>query len=350
VSPGSPIEDKLLNSEQAATIAEKILILLNDENQQQPHPANNWLQNRVLSNHYHVRKNHQQDFHRLARFLTNNAIGLVMGGGGARGFAHFGVWLALKKAGIPIDMFGGTSMGASMAAVCAIDWDRESLVNFHSHTVTEAPFKQFTLPLISLINSKKLDFLFGECYGELCIEDLWVKYFCVSANLSRSEIMIHREGTLWQALRASSAIPGILTPHIHQQGLLVDGGLMNNLPGDIMRQHCRYVIVSDVSTNEDFTWPEKTFPSPLKVLLHRYSPFRKPLEVPGIIDIMMRSVLLSSTQKAKQIKAEADLYLNPPVGEFDMMDFTNLERLIDIGIIHTESVLAENDILQKLAS
>ena len=161
--------------------------------------------------------------------------------------------------------------------------------------------------------------------------------------------MLHREGRLWQALRASVALPGILTPWIHQQGLLVDGGLINNLPGDIMRQHCRYVIVSDVSFNKDFTYPGKSFPSPWKVLLHRYSPFRKTLEVPGIVDILMRSVLLSSAQKAKQAKAEADLYLNPPVGEFDMMDFTKLEKLIDIGVLHTESVLAENDIWKKFA-
>ena len=350
VSLISPIEDKLLNSNQVTTIAEKVLILLNDENQQQPHPANIWLKNRELSNHYNVRNNHQPDFYRLARFLTNNAIGLVMGGGGARGHAHFGVWLALKNAGIPIDMFGGTSMGASIAAVCAMGWDRDSLAKFNSRTIKEAPFKQYTLPLISLVNSKLMNALYRESYGDLCIEDLWVKYFCVSANLSRSEIMIHRAGTLWHALRASSALPGVLTPQIHQQELLVDGGLINNLPGDIMRQHCRYVIVSDVSTNEDFTYPEKMIPSPWKVLLHRYSPFRKPLEVPGIIDILMRSVLLSSKQKSNQVKAEADLYLNPPVGEFNMMDFTVMERLIDIGIMHTESVLAENDNWKKFTN
>lgn len=344
----SPVEDKLLNSNEAVTIAEQILILLNDKNQQRPRSARNWVKNRLLTDHHHVRKDHQQDIHRLARFLTNNAIGLVMGGGGARGYAHFGVWLALKKAGIPIDMFGGTSMGASMAAKCVTGWDRESLIKFDSRTITGSPFKKFTLPLISLVNSKKLDALYAESFGEIRIEDLWEKFFCVSANLSRSEMMIHREGKLWHALRASAALPGILTPQIYHHELLVDGGLMNNLPGDIMRRYCRYVIVSDVSSNKDLFYSEDKFPSPWKVLLHRYSPFRKTLEVPGIIDILMRSISLSSSQKAKQVKDAADLYLNPPVDDYDIMDFTVLDKLIDIGFAHADSVLTDSDFLQKL--
>ena len=345
----SPVEDKLLNSNEAVTIAEQILILLNDKNQQWPRSARNWVKNRLLTDHHHVRKDHQQDIHRLARFLTNNAIGLVMGGGGARGYAHFGVWLALKKAGIPIDMFGGTSMGASMAAKCVTGWDRESLIKFDSRTIAGSPFKKFTLPLISLVNSKKLDALYAESFGEIRIEDLWEKFFCISANLSRSEMMIHREGKLWHALRASAALPGILTPQIYHNELLVDGGLMNNLPGDIMRRYCRYVIVSDVSSNKDLLYSEEKFPSPWKVLLHRYSPFRKTLEVPGIIDILMHSISLSSTQKAKQVKDAADLYLNPPVDDYDMMDFTVLDKLIDIGFAHADSVLTDNNFLQKLS-
>src|SRR6185503_12748173 len=79
----------------------------------------------LFANHYHLRAGHQADVARVARFIAGRAVGLVLAGGGARGFAHIGIIKALKEAGVPFDQLGGTSMGAIIAAGLAREWSLE---------------------------------------------------------------------------------------------------------------------------------------------------------------------------------------------------------------------------------
>jgi len=163
------------------------------------------------------------------------------------------------------------------------------------------------------------------------IEDLWTNFFCVSCNLTTLEMVIHRQGHLGNAIRASGAIPGILEPVLDNRNLLIDGGILNVLPGDIMRQFCNTVIVVDVAGDMDLTVNYDNLPSPWKVLQHRILPFKQNIKIPSIFDILTASMLLSSLQKWKIVKEDADLYLRPPVGQFGLLEAKAYKELVTIG-------------------
>src|SRR5690349_6763327 len=191
----------------------------------------------LFSNHHHLRAGHQADVARVARFIAGRAVGLVLAGGGARGFAHIGIIKALKEAGVPFDQLGGTSMGAIIAAGIAREWSLEEMRDrMRAVFVDDNPLSDFTLPLIALVKGKKVSARLREHFDEVCIEELPLPFFAVSSNLTTGRIHIHRDGKLWRALRASVALPGILPPVTHHGHLLVDGGVMNNLPVDVMRE------------------------------------------------------------------------------------------------------------------
>src|SRR5689334_8140536 len=98
------------------------------------------------------------DLDRLARFLDGKAVGLVLGGGGARGFAHIGVIRALEEAGVPIDRVGGTSMGAVIGALYSRGFDWKDMVRLNRWGwVKYQPHKLYTLPMISLVSSRKAE-------------------------------------------------------------------------------------------------------------------------------------------------------------------------------------------------
>ncbi len=325
------IEKTLLNEPHRISIASQLLVLLHPDDQKLPFGTQQGLSVRSVKNHHHIRWDHEPDFERLARFISGRAIGLVLGGGGARGFAHFGVFLAFKELGIPIDMIGGTSMGAIVGAQCAANWDKDTFLRINKKGVRKSPFKAYTLPLISLTSSKRVNALLKMGIGEIQIEDLWTNFFCVSSNLTTSEMVIHRQGHLRNALKASGAAPGILEPVKTGHDLLVDGGILNNLPGDIMREFCSTVIVVDVSGKQDLTLDYDTVPSPWELLWSRIWPFKQAIQTPSILDILMASTLLSSTQKTNKVKADADLYLRPPVDSFGLFEVTALEELVELG-------------------
>jgi NTE family protein/lysophospholipid hydrolase len=147
---------------------------------------------------------------RLARILAGRANGLALGGGGARGFAHIGVIRAIEEAGIPIDMICGVSMGAVIAGQYALGCGWESMVRMNKTEIGASLGADLTLPLISLSSGRRFRRALKSFFAKTDIEDLWLNYFCVSCNLSTSELMIHRRGSLWTQINASNAIPGIL--------------------------------------------------------------------------------------------------------------------------------------------
>ena len=311
---------------------DQTLVLLHPNANQLPSNTRRWLLERQVKSHHHIRWQTEADFERLARFISGRAIGLVMGGGGARGFAHYGIFMALKEAGVAIDMIGGTSMGAIMGAQCAADWDIETVRRVNKKGLIELnPLKKYTLPIISLTKTQRHEDNLKMTFGDKQIEDLWTNFFCVSSNLTTCEMVIHQQGTLWKAIRASGAIPGIIEPMLENGNLLIDGGVLNNLPGDVMRQFCHTVIVIDVSCETHLSVNYDKMPSPWAVLLSRILPFKKTIHIPSIFDVLIGANSLASSQQINKVKADADFYLHPPVDKFGMLEFTAMEQLIEIG-------------------
>jgi predicted acylesterase/phospholipase RssA len=272
---------------------------------------------------------------RLARRLSGQTISLVLSGGAARGFAHLGVFRALDELGIQIDFIGGTSMGALMGAGYAMGLGYEEMVEIAREFANPRGILDYTLPLVSLMASKKVTKVLIELFGDLTIEDLWLPYFCVSSNLSQAEPVIHQEGLLWKSVRASTAIPGVFLPVLHEGDVLADGGAMNNFPVDILRE--RYAGQTIIGVNVSLSREKEEayqFGAGLsgwRVLWHKVNPFTKPIQAPKLVPHLMRALEINSAYQIKSNKSMVDLLIQPDVKEFGMLDFAEYGAISEIG-------------------
>lgn len=340
----STVERALLADDGGASAARRTLVLLHAEDTLLPADTRRWLAARRVESHHHLRPGRAADYARLARVLTGNAIGVVLGGGGARGFAHLGVIRALREAGIPIDLIGGTSMGALIGVQPALGWDDARMMQVNRRAFVDnkpVSFRDYTFPAYALVDSSRLERNLIGPFGDTRIEDLWTGYFCVSSNLTRAESVVHREGPVWRAVRASISVPGVFAPVLVGNDLLVDGGVLNNLPGDVMRQlGGGWVIAVDVSLGRELEVPEDALPSPWRMLLDWLNPFRRRTERPNIVNMMIRTTLLASVQRTGGMKQQVDLYVQPPVGRFGLMQFRAFEAIAEAGYAHARAQLA----------
>ena len=345
--PGQgPVAARWLAQEQRPT-ARTELVLLHDDHRPQPSDTQAWLDAYPIETHHHVRLTRGEDYERLARFLTGRAISLVLSGGGAKGFAHIGVIRAFREAGIPIDHVGGTSMGSIIAGHVALGHDIPTMTDrLREGFLRQKLYLDTTVPLVALISAHKLVSMLKGMFGDTRIEDLWTRYFCVSANLTRAEAMVHRDGPLWLGVRASISVPGVVPPVFHNGDLLVDGGVLNNLPADVARSIAPgRVIAVDVASKVDLTGPEATVPSlsGWRLLWSRLNPFGPKQEVPTILDILTRTAMLTTISNAEAVKASADLYLQPPTQGISLFDWSALDRLIEAGYRYTLEQLEQRD-------
>jgi NTE family protein len=308
------------------------LVLLHDGNIMRGAAAR-WLAVQPGIPHHHITGT--ADIARVARMLTGRGVGLVLSGGGARGFAHIGVVKALRESGVPIDLVGGTSMGGILAAGVAQCWSVEELkARFHAAFVEAKPLRDYTLPFVSLVSGRKVSRLLRKDCGEIDIEDLPLTFFCVSSNLTTGHSMVHRRGLLWLWLRASVAIPGVLPPVVHKGEVLVDGGTMNNLPVDAMRELGRGPVIGvDVGADRAFTTDSDEVDVPLPWQLMSWLRVRR--HRPNIFQILWRAGMVNSSAMTAAHREKTDLLLQPPLAQIDMLNWSAFERAIAAGYEYT---------------
>ncbi|XP_032689620.1 neuropathy target esterase sws isoform X5 [Odontomachus brunneus] len=243
---------------------QKELVLLHKEqNGQRPTNTVQWLNMRSwVSSHHHIQcpkrmftrrsqyrinelyskvlmsePNVHSDFSRLARWLTGTSVGLVLGGGGARGAAHVGMLKAIVEAGIPIDMVGGVSIGAFMGAL----WCMEKNITTTTQKAREWSKKMtqwwrqildLTYPMTSMFSGKDFNKTIQQTFGDTYIEDLWLPYFTITTDITDSCMRTHTHGLLWRYIRGSMTIAGVFPPICDpiDGHLLVDGCYVNNVP------------------------------------------------------------------------------------------------------------------------
>jgi predicted acylesterase/phospholipase RssA len=329
----TPIEEALFGQSAAAVLAEKELILLRSSRRTTPSGTAAWLAARHVDRHSNIALEGNDDIGRLARMLSGHAVTLVLGGGGARGFAHIGVIRAIREARIPIDAVGGTSIGAIIGALVALRWDDERILQSCKRAfVDDRPLDDFTFPLFALLRGEKLGRTLRHYMGDVDIVDLWLPYFCVSTNLSRGRMEPHHSGTLWRAVKASATLPGILPPVIKQSELHVDGGVLDNLPVGVMK---RFVggntIAVGVSVTQEFTVPVDSFPTTLQYLRSRLAGQAKHINLPTLSNLLIQTITLDSNRGAGELQDGTDLYLTPPIQAFDLLDWKAFYKLVDIG-------------------
>lgn len=320
------------------------LLLLHPARATTPIGSQGWLNRIQPDRHHHLRRGHERDFARLARALTGQSIGLALGGGGAKGMAHLGVFKALQEAGIPVDLIAGTSIGAIMGATLALDWSLEEMTQVGRQVFLEQNISgDYQLPFYALIKGQRKEAVLRELF-DYQIEDLWYDFRCVSCDLSTNQMHVHTQGSLWRALMASSALPGVFPPFIEGGRFLVDGALINNLPGDLLRAGgAQFLISVDVNNAREIFTEEEQFPTGRAVMRHRLLGQKRRLpRLPSIGQTFMRSTYLASTQHAQQVLAEADLPLQPPVKRIGLLAWDKMELAVEAGYQHTQAYLAEH--------
>lgn len=314
------------------------LVLLHPHDRLAPSGSAAFLEGRTLALHHHVRIGDWGDSARLARQITGHAVGLVLSGGGARGFAHLGVLRALAEAGVPVDMVGGCSIGAIVGAGAAMQWEAfEAEPRLRRAFVDSNPVNDFTLPLVALTAGRRVTRRLREAFGERRIEDMWLPYYGVTTNLTEGRLAVHREGPLWSWLRASVAIPGIMPPWVDEAGtVFADGGVLDNLPVTPMRALGRGAIIAvDVGEAPAFSAPGAR---PEESTFERLFLRRRP-RMPSIFQILLRAGTVKSPAGELLGPGLADLLLRPPVESIDFLDWKAFDRAVAIGLDHARAEL-----------
>jgi predicted acylesterase/phospholipase RssA len=317
--------------------------------------AGPWLEDGVVGAHHWLRLGDESDIRRLARVMAKRSVGVVLSGGGAKGFAHLGVLRALDVAGVPVDAAGGTSIGAVMAGAAAFGWETaareaKAIANF-----AETRFLiGLTLPVVALSSGRRLTGLLRhpDNFGERAIEDLPRPFFCVSTNLSSGRPVVHRQGPLWWAVRASISIPGVLPPVWSDGDLLADGGIVDDVPVDIMGAGLADRIVAvDLQPAEDGPHPAEFSPtaSGWRLLADRMRG-RGRQRVPSALQVVGRAstIGMAHSQRLAADSDAADLWLRPPTASVRALDFKNAPSLIEPAYRYACELLERSPILADL--
>lgn len=245
-----------------------------------------------------------------------------------------------------MDLAGGTSMGAVIAAGIAADWGQETLLTRNRQAfMKDHPLNDYNLlPTVSLLKGQRIDRLLRGNLGEINIEDLWLPFFCVSSNLTQANMTVHRRGPLWKAVRASLTIPGILPPVVYGDDLHVDGATFNNLPVDVMRgSGAGRIIAADIDARKSFHLDYSELPSSWDVLMSRILPTRKRIKAPGMVDTVFKASFLGGTHQ-RDAARKADLYFNPDVTQIRLLDFGSFDEVVQIGYRHALEKLEETNL------
>ena len=248
-------------------------------------------------------------------------IALVLGGGAARGFAHVGVIRALEQEKVPIDLIVGTSVGSLIGAIYAYDmnsfeleWtafllEKDSLFDY-------GMFTAFTG--MGVAKGDKLEEFVKSKVPVLDIENLKIPFAAVAADLNRGTRVVLDKGSVARAVRASSAIPGVFPPVDHQGKMLVDGGVIDNIPVSVAREKGADIVIAvDISEN----------------VIN--------FNIANLLDVMLQSIAIMGAENAKYRKREADVLIAPKIGDVGMLDFTQKKRCMMAGIEATQKVMPD---------
>jgi NTE family protein len=280
---------------------------------------------------------------------TPPRIGLVLSGGGARGFAHVGVLQILDSLNIPVHFITGTSMGSIVGGLYSIGYsglDLDSLVKSIDWTIifSDQPPREklayfekqdvgrFQLSLQTrnykiqepsgLIFGQKISLLLTRLitpqYNDVNFDELPIPYRCIAADLITGNEVVLDQGSLPKAIRSSMSVPSIFTPVEWGDSLLVDGGVLNNLPVDVAREMgASHIIAVNVS-----------------------APLRSKENLSGAISILYQSLSLAANIKEKENLLKSDIVITPDLQGFSATDFA--ENKIRIMIERGKAAARKN--------
>lgn len=287
------------------------------------------------------------DFHRLARRLCGRSIGLVLGGGGARGISHVGIIRALEEAGVPIDIVGGTSIGAFIGGLYARDAEVVGMYGrakrFAGRMGSMWRFAlDLTYPSVSYTTGHEFNRGIFKTFGNAQIEDFWINFYCNTTNISKSRAEIHTSGYAWRYIRASMTLAGMIPPICDDGSMLLDGGYIDNLTVAHMKSlGADLVFAIDVGSLDDDS-PQQ-FGDSLSgfwAVLQRWNPFSTAPNPPTLSEIQGRLAYVSSVDALERAKVTPGvLYMRPPIDAYATLDFAKFDEIYEVGYSYGKEFL-----------
>ncbi|KAL0580670.1 phosphatidylcholine and lysophosphatidylcholine phospholipase [Marasmius crinis-equi] len=282
---------------------------------------------------------HVNDFSRLARRICGKSIGLVLGGGGARGIAHLGLIRALEEYGIPIDHIGGTSIGSFIGGLYAREGDilssagRAKQFSGRMGNIWRI-LSDVTYPIVAYTTGHEFNRSIYKAFYDLHIEDMWLPFYCNTTNINTSRMEIHDTGYAWRFIRGSMTLVGLLPPLCHNGSMLVDGGYVDNLPVSTMvSMGASAVFACDVGSIDDNS--PRNFGDSVSgwwLFINRWNPFSAARYVPAITEIQSRLAYVSSVKTLEDAKVTPGcLYIQMPVQDYGTLQFSKFEELQKVG-------------------
>ncbi|MBN1265559.1 MAG: patatin-like phospholipase family protein [Anaerolineales bacterium] len=260
------------------------------------------------------------------------SVGLALGGGGARGLAHIGVLRVLEREHIPIDYLSGTSMGGVLAALFASGMNSQQLEQ-EAEKMNEVSFLlkliDFEIPERGLLKGGNLSEYLAGCVGsDQRFEDLPIKLGLTAVDIRRGIEVTMISGRLVPAVQATMALPGMVDPVEIGNHLLVDGGVLNNVPADVVREMgAELVIAVDVSpdVHDPDLWENMKIPSFSK---HRWR---------------TSTITIAALTEARLEKARPEFILRPNLSLTitTITGFNHADEIIAAGIAAAEAILPE---------
>lgn len=245
-------------------------------------------------------------------------IGLALGSGGSRGFAHIGVLKALKNAGIKVDYIAGSSMGALVGVLYAAGYTPDILEKM-ALQFRRKFFLDFTVPKMGFIKGDKIRQVIGTLVNNRTLEQLDPKTAVVATDLMKGERAVFTSGDISLAVRASIAIPGIVIPQEINRRIYVDGGVADRVPVSVVKEMGADIIIAvDVSY------------------------FDMEPQITSIYDVIMQSMDIMEKEMIRYREIESDVMVRPILSHIKSTQFTNVKDIIQNGeketLKHTEFI------------
>lgn len=271
---------------------------------------------RPRSHHFVDPDGMQATLARALRRLAGLSVGVVLSGGGARSLAHIGVLSAMAERGVNVDRIGGSSFGALIAGLHALGRSPDEMAALcRREFVSSWPFNDYTVPKLALLRGRKLRAALHRLFGDAALERLPRDCFTVSADLTTSELVVHRRGPLADAVLSSLALPGMLPPVGTDGRLLIDGSVLNGMPVQVMADADEGPVVAVDVVGSRLSLRRRRRGEPL----------------PNIIETISRSAILGGSSNVLAARRQARLVIDPDTLGAGQLDFSRLDALVEAG-------------------
>ena len=269
------------------------------------------------------------DLRPLAARVAGRSIGLILGGGGARAFAHLGVLQVLEAAGVVVDRLAGSSMGAIIAGLAATGLDAAGVDAYaYEYFIRNNPVSDYTVPVKGLLRGHRTLAILRRACGDLLVEELPKEFRCVSVDLLGRRAVVHRRGPLADAVGCSLRLPGIYPPYVYGDTLHVDGAVLDNLPVSTLSHDEGPLIAVTIGSGADLTPPSG-------------EDFAGPPRIPGIAETLMRTMMMGSGLAAAATMAQADAVIRPSSRGVGLLEFHQIDQARESGRVATREVLPQ---------